>query len=100
MILGYRFCNLLELLFTSNVKTVFRPLYFRFFDSYDEGVLEPRQVYEGEFWNEETIKLFDYVKATSGRKLKRLQNRGSAFRKTFGETQTVVREVILDKVKR
>lgn len=99
LILGYRFCNLLELLFTSNIKTVFRPFYYRFFDSYDEGCLEPREVFDSDTWSDEYVKLFDYVKATSGRKLKRLQNRGSAFRKTFGNTQTVVREVIVDKVR-
>lgn len=99
LILGYRFCNALELLFTSNIKTVFRPLYFRFFDSYSEDCLEHREVFDSEPWSDETVKLFDYVKATSGRKLKRLQNRSSAFRKTFGRTQTIVREVTLDKVR-
>lgn len=93
LILGYRFCNLLELMFTSNIKTVFRPLYFRFFDSYDEGVLEKRKIFDSDTWGEE-VKLYDYVKATAGRKVKRLQNCSSAFRETFGRTQTKVREFI------
>lgn len=89
LILGYRFCNLLEFFFTSNIKTVFRPFYYMYFDSYDEGVLHDRHIFDSTEWSD-TIKLFDYVKATSGRKV-------DAFRETFGKTQTKVREVIVDK---
>lgn len=100
LILGYRFCNLLELLFTSNIKTVFRPFYYRFFDSYDEGVLKQRSIFDSELWNDtEVIKMFDYIKASAGRKVARLHKRSDAFRATFGRTQTKVREVFLDKVR-
>lgn len=95
LILGYRFCNLLELLFTSNIKTVFRPLYFRFFDSYDEGCLADRLVFDSVPWSDEEIKLFDYVQSTVSKKARRLQ-RKVAFRRAFGKTQTKVREVLLD----
>ena len=34
--LGYRFCNFLESIFVSNLKVVFRPLYYSKFDTHDE----------------------------------------------------------------
>lgn len=40
--LGYRFCNIIESLFVSNFKLCFRPLYYRYFDSFDEGSLKQR----------------------------------------------------------
>lgn len=48
--LGYRFCNLLEAFFTSNYKTVFRPLYYQYFDSFDEDKITFRPTFESEFW--------------------------------------------------
>jgi hypothetical protein len=42
--LGYRFCNLMETFFTSNRKMCYRPIYYKYFDSYDEGVLRDRPV--------------------------------------------------------
>lgn len=42
LIMGYRFCNFLEALFTSNRKCVFRRLYYSYFDSFDEGNLANR----------------------------------------------------------
>ena len=50
LVMGYRFCNLIESLFVSNCKICFRPFYYRFFDSFEEGPLEHRPVFESEEW--------------------------------------------------
>lgn len=52
--LGYRFCNLLEAFFTSNFKTVFRPRYYKYFDSYEEGAVENRPVFRSCKWDDPT----------------------------------------------
>lgn len=52
LIFGYRFCNFLEMLFATNVKFVFRRLYYRYFDSFEEGVLALRPVFESTLWSE------------------------------------------------
>ena len=44
--LGYRFCNLLESIFVSNCKIVFRPRYYKYFDTHDELSLKGRPLYE------------------------------------------------------
>ena len=44
--LGYRFCNLIESFFTSNVEICFRRLYYKYFDSYSLLTLESREKYE------------------------------------------------------
>ena len=49
--LGYRFCNLLEAFFTSNYKSVLRCRYYKYFDSYEEGSLSERPVFESELWS-------------------------------------------------
>lgn len=41
--LGYRFCNLIESIFVSNLKIVYRPHWYRYFDSWDELSLKDRQ---------------------------------------------------------
>lgn len=51
LVMGYRFCNIIESLFVSNCKICFRPFYYKYFDSFDEGPLENRPVLESEFWN-------------------------------------------------
>lgn len=48
--LGYRFCNLVESLFTRNYKIVYRPLYYKYFDSFDEDKLTFRPVLQSTFW--------------------------------------------------
>lgn len=40
--LGYRFCNLLESFFVSNMKYCFRRFYYKYFDSYEDSVLSNR----------------------------------------------------------
>lgn len=40
--LGYRFCNFLERFFVSNIKLCLRFKYYKYFDSYDPGVLADR----------------------------------------------------------
>lgn len=44
--LGYRFCNFLESIFVSNCKIVFRPRYYKYFDTHDELSLKGRSLYE------------------------------------------------------
>lgn len=48
--LGYRFCNLLEAFFTSNYKCVYRPFYYKYFDSFDEDKLIHRPLFKSVFW--------------------------------------------------
>lgn len=48
--LGYRFCNMLEAFFTSNYKFVFRPFYYKYFDSFDEDKLSKRPIFDSVFW--------------------------------------------------
>lgn len=42
--LGYRFCNLLEAIFVKNMKLCLRRPLYKYFDSYDEGILGTRPV--------------------------------------------------------
>lgn len=44
--LGYRFCNFIEGLFVSNFKLIWRRLYYKYFDSWDELTLKDRRNYE------------------------------------------------------
>lgn len=48
--LGYRFCNFVESIFVSNRKSVYRPFYYKYFDSWDELQLESRPVFTSEKW--------------------------------------------------
>lgn len=50
--LGYRFCNLIEAFFASNYKCVFRPFYYKYFDSFDEGQLKDRPLFSSVFWGQ------------------------------------------------
>lgn len=52
LVMGYRFCNFLEALFTSNRKFVFRRRYYKYFDSFDEGALSERPEFLSELWEE------------------------------------------------
>lgn len=47
--LGYRFCNFLESIFVSNYKLVFRPFYYRLFDTHDVLHLKNRVLFEDSF---------------------------------------------------
>lgn len=49
---GYRFCNLIESLFVSNYKLVFRPFYYKYFDSFDECQLKNRPIFTSFSWEE------------------------------------------------
>lgn len=49
--LGYRFCNLLESFFVSNVQLVYRRRYYKYFDSFDELQMKERESYEEVFNN-------------------------------------------------
>lgn len=50
--LGYRFCNFIESMCTSNFKSVWRRRYYKYFDSFDEGVLASRPYLNTTLWNE------------------------------------------------
>lgn len=52
LVMGYRFCNFLEALFTTNRKCVLRRRYYKYFDSFDEGALADRPEFLSEFWEE------------------------------------------------
>lgn len=49
--LGYRFCNFLESLFTSNYKLCYRPKYYKYFDSFDQSVLADRPTLDTLTWD-------------------------------------------------
>lgn len=51
LIMGYRFCNFLEMLFSVNCKIVFRRLYYRYFNSFEEGVLASRTPFDSGLWS-------------------------------------------------
>lgn len=51
--LGYRFCNLVERFFVSNMKYCFRRPYYKYFDSYESGPLEGRPHLKLESWDKE-----------------------------------------------
>lgn len=51
LVMGYRFCNFLEAIFTTNRKLVYRKKYYKYFDSYDEGALSDRPEFISAFWN-------------------------------------------------
>lgn len=44
--LGYRFCNFVESIFVSNFKIIFRPRFYKYFDTHDELTLKDRLLYE------------------------------------------------------
>lgn len=49
--LGYRFARPLELFFGNSRKIIFRPLYYRYFDSFGLMGLDKRQIYSSDFFN-------------------------------------------------
>lgn len=55
LILGYRFCNLIESFFVRNYRIVFRRKYYRAFDSFEEGSLAPRTEFQGVAWSDVPI---------------------------------------------
>lgn len=55
LVMGYRFCNFLELLFARNVQIVFRMLYYKKFDSFEEGPLLDRDEFESVFWGPASV---------------------------------------------
>ena len=44
--LGYRFCSLLELIFASNIKTIWRRRYYKYFDTNEELSIKGRPKYQ------------------------------------------------------
>lgn len=45
LVLGYRFCNLIESIFARNFEVTFRPFTYKYFDSFDELTLSSRPEY-------------------------------------------------------
>lgn len=70
--MGYRFCNLLESFFTSNVKFVYRPFYYSYFNSFDELNLKDRPVFESSLYPVEVKKkrILKFKKLFKPRKVK------------------------------
>lgn len=60
LILGYRFCNLIESFFVKNYRIVFRRKYYKKFDSFDEDKLGPREEFKSVKW--EDVPLIPVVK--------------------------------------
>lgn len=48
LVMGYRFASFLEAIFSHAKKVVFRPKWYKYFDSFEEGVLETRPVFISE----------------------------------------------------
>lgn len=46
LILGYRFCNIIESFFVRNIQICYRKKYYKKFDSFDEGKLQNREEYQ------------------------------------------------------
>lgn len=55
LVMGYRFCNLLEALFANNYQICFRRLYYSKFDSFEEGPLESRSEFKSVFWGNDSV---------------------------------------------
>lgn len=75
--MGYRFCNFLEALFVSNSKIVFRRLYYKYFDSYEEGVLSVRPEFLSELWSEpiEKVNILDWLNTAVAEPIKSFYHR-------------------------
>lgn len=58
LIMGYRFCNFLESIFASNFMITFRPLYYKYFNSYDELSLSDRPILPKVPWSSVEEKRF------------------------------------------
>lgn len=50
LIMGYRFCNFIEKLFVRNILIVYRKPYYKYFDSFELGVLGERKLLPLDMW--------------------------------------------------
>lgn len=55
LIMGYRFANFWELVFSSPVKICFRPRWYKYFDSYDLGGLAERKIFYSNLYKKENF---------------------------------------------
>lgn len=62
LIMGYRFCNLIEKLFVRNTLIVYRKSWYKYFDSFEKGILEGRPMYQSEKWQFERKKKENILK--------------------------------------
>lgn len=62
LIMGYRFCNLIEKLFVRNTLIVYRKSWYKYFDSFEKGVLAERPMYQPEMWKFERRKKENILK--------------------------------------
>lgn len=88
---GYRFCNLAETLFTSNFKLTYRKLYYKYFDSFEEGKLADRHILYPTKWSssDQTLSLVLSERVKLLTKKIRPDNFGT---KLFGMSQPKVDE--------
>lgn len=52
LVLGYRFSKFLERIFMPCLKYTWRPFWYKYFDSFDEGILADRPVFTSFSWDE------------------------------------------------
>lgn len=64
LILGYRFCNIIESFFVRNYQIVLRRKYYKHFDSFDEDKLAPRETLKSILWDNKP--LFETVQLPEG----------------------------------
>lgn len=55
LILGYRFCNIIESFFVRNYQIVLRKKYYKHFDSFDEGKLGSRETFRSSKWEDKPL---------------------------------------------
>lgn len=89
LIMGYRFCNFLEMLFAVNAKIVFRRLYYRYFDSFEEGVLAKRTPFDSVLWSEPYSMKKDIVN-----RLNALERKFNGIKKRIVKGDVVTRETL------
>lgn len=66
LVLGYRFSKFLERIFAKCFSITFRPPWYKYFDSFDEGVLANRPVFCYIPWEEPDITVSDNISSSSG----------------------------------
>lgn len=66
LVLGYRFSRFFERIFVKCFSITFRPFWYKYFDSYDEGVLKDRPVLDYIPWDSVDITISDTISSSSG----------------------------------
>lgn len=75
--LGYRFCNLIETIFVSNFKIVYRPRWYNYFDTWDELSIKDRQdipeIQKTPYKARKVLKIWKYFKKKKKKKIDPLE---------------------------